>query len=362
MLTQLSLLAALVCGAENDAEQILRKHEDALSRLHSIRATVVSPRSTDGGATWKPMLEITVAKSSRKERIHEVMHGGYYAGQWRVFLTERDLAYSPTNFKIIAGVDPGQPTDLPLSGEKRPSGAIYPPVPVGAHGRNVSWSRALLLIPSNAYSLRELYRVSNRKSFRRGAGPRGEEVEIFSLDVPGGEFTQEVSLSPQHNYAISRLSTRYKGNKEAGVPPHNYIEEVEDYYDYEFGLSIPKKVRVTSEYEPNIRMDKTITIESINVQIPDSELDFEFPPGTRVNDFIGNEFHVWGSGKPEHTFRTGREMTEWIQREDEAIARANRRSRIPRTSIIAFSILTVALVGLIIARSKLGRRLLAKPA
>jgi hypothetical protein len=357
MLARIELLCLLTLGADSNADRVIQKHEDALSRLHSIRATVVSRRSTDAGKTWRPNIEISIVKSGQRERFHEISHGGTYAGQWRDGLSHRDFAYSRSDYKIMAGVDPRVPPKLPLTGLEKPpvSGAIFPPDQSGPHGHKVSWTLSLLFIPDSGYSLGELYRISKKKSFRTGMDVGGE-VYIFSIVNPGGQFSHEVTLSPHHNYSISKLSTKYTGDKEAGIPPYFYIEDVDEFYDYDLGLSIPRMTHITNESDRNERVNKTITVESINVPIPEAELELEFLPGTRVNDFAGKAFHIWGKGKPDRSFGTAEEFNKWIV-EQQATKASTHKRELPWGSIIALSILSLVLVVLLVARSKVAPRL-----
>lgn len=359
MLPRLALLTITLWSSGPDAQQVIQMHEDALSRLHSIRVTIVSSRSTDGGATWIRAEETSVVKSGRKERFHETLYGAYDAGEWWNSLTHRDLEYSPTEFKIMTGLDPQKAPASPSVGQNRLMGAIWAPVSLGPHGRNVAWTRELLFIPG-AVPLRQLYHDSRKKEVKRLAGPDQEDGVVFTLETPDGRHSYEVVVSPKHNYGISSLVTRYRGDKSAGIPPSHALERVQEFYDYDFGLSIPKVVRGASETDPNLRTERVITVESVNTPIPESELELEFLPGTRVNDFLSNQFYVWGEGKPAKSFRTAPELMDWVRQEDEAAARAQ-RARIPRGTLLAFTALIVVLAALIIVGSRLSRRLVARP-
>ncbi len=81
---------------------------------------------------------------------------------------------------------------------------------------------------------------------------------------------------------------------------------------------------------------------------------FEFPPGTRVNDGLNMAFHVWGDGKPNLSFRTGKEMNNWILEQDQkARTTGSHRRPFPLEWILAFSGSSLLLIVLILARSRI---------
>jgi hypothetical protein len=351
MLSIIIMSSLVVVGWADDANQIIKQHEDALSRLHSIRATLESRRSTDRGATWKPSSKIRIAKSGQRERFHETVYGGYFAGQWRDGIGHRDLAYGPSEWKFMSGFDPDNPPHLPLKGDESPrvNGAIYPPEPTGPHGRKVSWTRFLLLIPASNYSLRELYNASRVKTLKQSNDGSAAETPTFFLESPDGMYNYIVSLSREHNYCICKLITENKGDRTGKIAPSKFTEEVMSFYDYEWGLSLPKLIRTSNAYEQDVVSEQVTMVESINVPIPDSELLLEFPPGTRVNDGVGMKLHVWGEGKPNLSFSTAREMTDWVRAQRKAMSQDHRRGGSWPT-ILAFSVLSLILLVCILTR------------
>ncbi len=278
MLNHLLILSILTCGQQEGASKIIQRHEDALSRLHSIRATYESRRSADGGKSWKRAARISLLKSGQKERFHEIIYGGSYAGQWRDTLSHRDLAYSLTEFRMLTGLDPDHPPRFPLSGQEEPriNAAIYPPEPEGPYGRKNSLARTLLLIPATTFSLRELYDASRSRGVKKAADGEGW---TFSLDAPDGGYSYIVTVSPEHNYGISRVTMRSKGDDSPGVRPWYLTSEVTEFYDYESGFSLPKSIHTSNERDAMERFEGSLTVESINAPIPDADLALRVSPG-----------------------------------------------------------------------------------
>jgi hypothetical protein len=356
MPSYLIILAALACGQQEEARQVIERHEEALSRLHSIRARYESVRSGDGGKTWMRASRITFLRSGQKERFHETIFGGTLAGQWRDMLSHRDLAYSPEDYRIMTGYDPDHPPRLPLTGQEEPriNAAIHPPVPIGPYGRKNSFAAVLLLIPAANSSLGQLYDASRTKDVRKVRGGSEGEGWIFSLETPDGSYSYVVTVSHKHNYAISGVAMKSRGDRSAGIPPWDTTSEVTEFYDYDFGLSLPRTIRTSNRNDPRELFEASLAVESINTPIPDAELALEFPAGTRVNDGIGMALHVWGDGKPELSFRTAKEMNNWILEQDrKAAASGVHRRPTPWGLILIFSVLSLALIALIVARSRI---------
>jgi hypothetical protein len=217
----------------------------------------------------------------------------------------------------------------------------------------------LLFLPSDV-SLRELYNSSPHKSVKWLAEPGQEETAVISMTTPDRRTTFEISISPKHNYAISKVMTKSSGIREKGFPPKHSLEKVVEFYDYDFGLSIPKLVHVSSETEPDVTSERRVLVESINTPIPSADLDLEFLPGTRVNDFLNNAYYVWGDGKPDKTFQTGKALVDWVTRQDQAMARVQ-NGRLSYGSFLVLSVLTIVLSILVIIRSKLAKRVASNP-
>jgi hypothetical protein len=359
VLGSIVVLGALMCGQDAEAARIIQRHEDALCHMHSFRATSECRRSSDGGNTWKLASRISYRRSGQKERIHETMYGGRSSGSWTESYSHRDLAYGPTEFRIMTGFDPENPPRLPLTGQESPlvGGAIYGPERGPSYGRQTIFSVAMMLVLMPNYTLKDLYNESKTKVVKPGRDATGGETWDFTLETPDKRFAYVISVSPDHNFAISKRHSTWRRGTAEGRKESISTNEVLEFYDYDFGLSFPKRIRSSNTADPAERFETVVTIESINAPIVEAELALEFPPGARVNDGVGMAYHVWGNGKPDLTFATSKEMNQWINEQDRrAVASGAHRLQKPwGYYVLAFSVLSLFLILLVLARSRLLR-------
>ena len=64
---------ALAADPSVNAEWLISKNEEALGRIHSLRATLEARGSMDGGTTWTAMQTMRLVKSGSRERVRLVM-------------------------------------------------------------------------------------------------------------------------------------------------------------------------------------------------------------------------------------------------------------------------------------------------
>lgn len=72
-----ALLLISVCSVADEpvtAEWLIDKNEATLARIHSLRATVESRGSFDGGSTWQALETIQLIRSGSRERVSREIH------------------------------------------------------------------------------------------------------------------------------------------------------------------------------------------------------------------------------------------------------------------------------------------------
>ena len=351
----LATLAALTSSAQiPSTDSLLRRHEEALRAIHSLRVEVTTRRSTDQGATWSPMSEIQATRSGQRDRSRIHLRGASFRGEWKPSESFRVVSSDPTEMRLVEGLEfrSRMPSTINPLDHPRVHAAISPPLPIGPHGRGSPLSDALLFTIETE-GLRQLLGKSPSIPVVRGSDDFGPTWDLVT-DRRGSGVRYTVSLSPAHHHAVSRVEADYQGHPAQGDPPFRASSEVISFHDDPAGFSIPTLIRSVSTHEPanqptrTVLTESTIKIDSVNMAIPDEELALEFPPGMDVNDGVKLLFHVWGDGKPEKSFRSGPELMTWRRQAIAAIRQSRRdQSVFLSPAMLAFSTLTVLLASLV---------------
>lgn len=358
------LMFALVSlGADDPSEinRLIARHDDGLAKIHSIRATIEGRISNDGGQTWTPKLTMECRRSGERERLHIRDFGIVVDGEWREETNLSDYAYSSAEMRSLGGLDPDHPPRLPLSGEdvSQIKGNILPAVSLGAHGYANAWTLALLFVPDVRYSLRDLSAASKNKSLKHVDIEGVGEAWDVGLNAPDGKCSYTVSLIPGKSYAIGKLVTRYRDPNSAQAKAVTYTRTVLEYLEAQPGLFLPRVIRSTESTNPKKISEVTLKSVVMNQPIPEAELTLEFPPGAMVYDYARKTYHLWGDGEPARTFVSNEEFGAWNRERTQALMASPRASSSKWWWVAGFLAATVFLIGLILLRRKLIRKVAA---
>ena len=361
MSSLLIVLPALFWTGPADMDRLIQKHDDHLSQIFSISATVVGRLSEDGGQTWKPMYEMEVRRSGLNEREHMKTYGRMIAGQWRNREGYKDVGCTAADTKRMAGLDPNNPPKL-ASGKQATglSGSILAPMAIGPHGRNLEWTRLLMFTVDGDYSLRQLYGVSPVRSVTEGKDDAGGKQWDLHLRRRDGRFDYVVTLSERHHYLISRIVSRYHDLEKPHAKPEVTTRYVSEFTDVTPSLSLPRLIRAETDFRPSEVTEVEIKDVKINQPIPESEVAFDFPPGTIVNDSTKQKYYIWGEGKPDVVFASNEDFVRWNHERMRSLEAAHRPiSLLPW--VIVVSVTTIALVVLLVFRHKIRAALRSNP-
>ena len=198
MIGILLVFAALGAEGAPDGLSLIEKNENTLARIHTMRLSVEGRRSVDEGETWSQMYEYTARRSGTRERTHTKSYGVVRDDQWVAERTELDFGYTERETRALSGLALGYRPRTPLEGRDvdRIKGGIQAPTAQGPQGRNVLWSRSLLIVPEGRYSLRGLYAASPSRKVQPSAVDAGRRTWTLFLNAPDGHFFYEITFAP----------------------------------------------------------------------------------------------------------------------------------------------------------------------
>lgn len=173
-------------------------------------------------------------------------------------------------------------------------------------------------------SIRALFESNPNAAPIQSRDGRGDPTLVLRMKDPTGYFVHEVHFNPKFGYMISarRDSGALSSNR-------NIVTEwqVEEFQEPVPGIFIAKKSRSTitrPEFKTSLVVEDTISVSDVNQQIPDSDLQLNYPAGVLVGDERDQTFNIWGGdNKPALTFRTHSEFKKW--REQEVLRRLKAR-------------------------------------
>jgi len=293
---------------------LLDKHEASLERVHSIRATIETQASLDGGLTWHPMTTTRLIKSGDRERVRVALKGFPVNGVVEDRSNSQEWFNTPEGTWDLNGLDLDHPPtesvayiDHETTG-KGPliTGRISTPRERGAHGYNGSpGPTALGFVVQPLASLRAMRQSSGNVTPIQGKDGRGDPTWILRVKSKEGNFAYDVHLNPKYGYMIS--AWRMTGGIEADW-------QVEEFHEPVPGVFVAKttrrKIKRPDLKKPMLVAD-TIAIADVNQPIPESDLSLNYPAGLLIYDERDQSFNIWGEGKPALKFKSQSEFLKW---------------------------------------------------
>jgi hypothetical protein len=322
-----------ILASPMDLNELIKRHEEGLSQIRSIKAKIELRVSEDGGETWKKTLEYSVLKNGRDERYsaryHYAPSSGYADGKILPADGFTDFLTNPDGRRTIAygGLTPDETPSGTIDVEELEStgrkinGAIEPPEPFGPAGYKSRWLIPIMLAADLRFTLRELCAGSS-PVLVSVKNARGETIYELNVSEPGGVRRYVMSFDPSHNYLI----THVKNLDNKGKPLEWFAElSVVDFQEPKQGIFLPKTIRGTSRANAGRIYEVSVSDAIINEPFDEEKLHhLEFPPGIVVIDTSHAEcYHIWGDGKPARTFAPD-EFRAWKL---ERLASFSRRSR-----------------------------------
>ena len=101
----------------NQLERILTRNEETLGRVRTLRATIETKASEDGGKSWKTTETVDVIRSGRRELTRGTLFGSFFGDQWREGKGLSVALFTPEEQRVLGGWDPENPPRVPLEGE-----------------------------------------------------------------------------------------------------------------------------------------------------------------------------------------------------------------------------------------------------
>ena len=348
-----------------DLNQLIKRHEEGLSQIRSIKARIELRVSEDGGKTWKTTLQYSVLRNGENER-YTTRHyyspsSGFADGKILPAHDFTDVLTSPDGRRTIGytGLAPDETpsgtideAELESSGKKI-GGTIEPPQPFGPSGYKSLWLKPVLFAADLRFTLRELCDGS-RPIPASGKNARGETVYDLNVSEPGRVRTYLMSFDPSHNY----LMTRVKILGEKRKPLEWFADlSVVDFQEPKEGIFLPKTIRGSSSVNAGRIYEVAVSDVVVNEPFDDEKLHhLTFPPGITVVDTSQARcFHVWGEGKPAKTF-TPVEFNRWKLQAMASYARRARHGGGWNRSAAWLAGATLALVGAFLIRRVVLRR------
>lgn len=319
------LLIALL--GDHQADEILSGNEQATGAIYTLRTTIQSRVSEDGGGSWMDMTTLSVLRTGQKEmwisRGRHLFVGGRIEEKLSYFqrlsTTEGQWDLAATNLEE----PPRGPIDyveMDMDG-KRVGGTIRPPQPFGPAGYGMV--EKTLMFTFAGKTLRELFSSTGNVRAKAGSDGRGEPTWEFNLrDSDSRRF--EISLSPSHNYLACKL---VMSTKDGQVYPYFGMLVVEKWQEPKPGIFLPKVVRSGSPSRPGFLQEIQIGDTIVNEPMVDEKFQLDFPSGAAVRDEThANCVYIWGEGKPEMTFKDLKEFDRWKDARKAAILRRRRQA------------------------------------
>ncbi len=353
-----SVAAALV-GAI-DLNELLRRHEETLSQIRSIKAKIELRVSEDGGKTWKPIVEYSVARNGENERFSTSSHNSFTDGKIVSSVVFKDYLTTPEGQRMIlyAGLSPEETpsgtidvAELESTG-KRITAEIGPPQPFGPSGYKSAWLGTVWLAVDVGLTLREFCAGSAPVPVS-GKNARGEARYNLSVTNRSG-VKRIMSFDPSHNYLMTELKVL---NPKGKIFEWFADMSVVEFQEPRPGIFLPKIIRGVSPTTAGRIYEVVMSDVVLNEPFDDDNLHhMEFPPGIVVADNTQEPcFHLWGDGKPVRTFRTVAELRRWKLDGMAAFARKARQGGWGG-KVAWIAVATVALIGVFWLRRALLRR------
>ena len=338
--TYLSMVL-MTLNVADEAQELAARQEAALAKIRTIRVSIDTKESKDGGQNWKTLGTDRVILSGRKELVRSQEAGTYYQGTWVPGDGEQATLYGPSEVRGLAISPKG-------------GGDIKHPVMQGPIGWGNSWKARLLLSPyyNTCQEWVKNCKVRDVKSSDEAHGP----TRIVTLEPKGDRVFRlfQVHFATARGSLISKVEFDYV---EADGPDKTKIHrghwDVLEFQELASGGWFPKVVQTSRDDVPG-QIARFETRDLVcNQPIEDQEFDLPFPPGIVVVDRRSSTYHIWGEGKPARTFKTPSEFGEWNRaRQREAAAQ---RPFYARAWVIGVAACLVALLVLLAARRRLVR-------
>lgn len=318
-------LALLAAGPPIDAEALIKKHEDAVNRIHAICATIVLKMSDDGGKTWPVIYTTRVQRSGAKEKIVRKSEHHFVDNNSKLVASKSILQIlkTPEGTRLAVGIDPDDPPEEPVDVGMRSLtgrsllGHLQAPEPYGEGGYNGYkggfWPWHLMLLPDAQYSLRELWLASSKPAPTLERGADGAENSVFRIARPDKMFSYDISFNPKWPGILARRKMLDNEGKESSFYGTESVVETQEPKP---GIILPKIIRGRQGEPFNRPTEVTISDVLINEPIPDTEFQLRFPRGMIVRDGVKNCLELWGDGGPSKVFKPG-EYEIWMREQIE---------------------------------------------
>jgi len=368
----LCCIISSILGDSMDLDGLIRRHDEGLSLIHSIKAKIEVRVSEGPGQTWKTINESSVLRSGEYERDSwrayfaatsgypdgKIVPGGAFKDSLTTPEGQRSMVYSWCGPEDVPSgtIDVGE---LASQG-KGISGQIDPPQPfVRPLGYKSGWLLPLLFTPNWQFTLRELC-TDSHPHLIKGKNAQGEPT--YDLDVTDPTRIRRYSLSfdPAHNYLITHFKV-FEVPEVKGKPIEWFNNlSVVDFHEPKKGIFVPKTIRGSSENIPGRVYETLVSDVVVNEPFDDEKLHhLEFPPGILVVDATQepNCFYVWGDGKPAMTFHSLGAVNGWRLDKMAAFARRSRHPDGWTGTVVWVAVATLALAGVLWIRRVVQRRL-----
>jgi RNA polymerase sigma factor (sigma-70 family) len=331
-------------------QALVLKHEQNQKQIQTLKCSIDERVSFDGGKTWRVLVTWKVCKSGPKERIHSTSHrvlrGGETFEVVKPPLGETDVLFAPDAIRSMAGYDPTNPPDEPVTmlhemTTNRIGGMIKPAQPFAPGGYKTGLAADYLLgtLLDVMYSVRDLceadVNAASQPAERRDAdghvlhelklkAPPGHQTWDIRHELPEGKYySYVVTLSLRHGNAViqSVRTTRVDKSERAGkadLEIHDRFEVIE-FQEPAPGVFLAKtirrkRIRSDEPDNPSFILETSIHDVQVNGPIAEKDLAFRYPKGIGVADVAKNVFYIWGDGAPAETL-TAKEYNDRRQAE-----------------------------------------------
>jgi hypothetical protein len=196
--------------------------------------------------------------------------------------------------RSIVGWDPDNPLPLPLDIAKQAGdfskvrAVISPRIPTKVNA-SAFYDLNLPLLPVLAKSS-EIVAAPPLS-----AGKLCFEIKKSNIGFYSGA---KLEIDPAHGYSSCRFAFK------------DGVHEVEDYSESDDHIWVPKRVRRSTS-------DGVMLVHAtacrVNGPIADSDLDFPFPEGARVDDPQKKAIYIWGKTGPAKTFANDKDLSSYLE-------------------------------------------------
>jgi hypothetical protein len=356
------LIGTLCLAVPNqvNTDWLIDRYEESLGRIYSLRATVESRGSFDGGTTWRIMYITKLIRSGDRERDSVAIKSFPIDGALQDQINYPVSLHTPEYTRGLDGLDPDHESagsasyiEHEATGKgPRVTGRISAPGVLGPHGYNgTPSSTALGFVVDPNQSLREMLQSSKKVVPIQGRDGKGDPTWILRLEPTQGNFTYSIHLNPKYNYMISACQVIGAGSE--------INLQVEEFQEPAPGIFIAKTTRRTikrPEYKSPLLVEDKIEVADLNQPIPASDLRLEYPSGALIGDERDQTFNIWGDGKPALTFASKTEFNRWRMDQIAAAMKAKRRWLTEPVMITVAAGSTLLLVALLVYRRHLERK------